>query len=74
MATEPVTMDVDAEAAQAYHAASQDEQKKIALLVSLRIREATTSAVPLQQIMNEISRKAQERGLAPELEHTRLDD
>ncbi|CAN5445009.1 hypothetical protein BH24GEM3_BH24GEM3_08800 [soil metagenome] len=67
MATERITIEVDAEAARAYRAASAEERRKIQALVSLRIKDLTAVDSPLQEIMSQISRKAQERGLTPEI-------
>lgn len=66
MATEQLTIPVDADAAHAYRTASPAEQQKIHALVSLRIRQATAPDAPLREIMSEIGRNAQERGLTPE--------
>jgi hypothetical protein len=65
---------VDAEAANAYRAASEEERRKLDLLLSLRLKDATRSELSLRQTMLEISRKAQERGLAPEILKSILDE
>ncbi|MGA9996386.1 MAG: hypothetical protein WBP93_13290 [Pyrinomonadaceae bacterium] len=67
MVTEPITIQVDVEAADAYKRASAEEQKKMQVLLSLRLKEiATADAVSLAQLMNEISSNAQARGLTDE--------
>jgi hypothetical protein len=59
---------VDAEAAKAYKAAPPDNQKKIQALVSLWLRDlATAEPATLKEIMSDVSKKAQARGLTPEL-------
>jgi hypothetical protein len=43
------------------------------LLLSLRLRELTTTSLPtLQAILDEVGREAQERGLTPEILDTLL--
>jgi predicted metalloprotease with PDZ domain len=65
---------VDADAANAYRAASEEQRRKLDLLLSLRIKDATRSGESLEQVMREISRKAQERGLTPEILKSLLDE
>lgn len=73
MATEQITIRVDAEAARAFKAASVEEQRKLEALLSMRLREVTGSQESLREIMGEISRKAKERGLTPEILRSILD-
>ena len=61
-----ITVAVDADVAQAYRTVSERDRRKLDLLVNLRLREATRSSQSLREIMEEISRGAQERGLTPE--------
>jgi hypothetical protein len=70
-----ITIPVDAETARAYHTASPDDQKKIQLLLRLRLREL--SELPknsLVEIMNAIGAKAEQRGLTPEILEALLHD
>jgi hypothetical protein len=67
MQTEEITIRVDPEAAEAYRAAPEDERRKLDLLLSLHLHNALRPGRPLQEIMRDISRKAQERGLTPEI-------
>ncbi len=67
MQTEEITIRVDAEAAQAYREASQQDRRKLDLLLSLRLHDALRPGGSLKDLMSEISRKAQERGLTPEI-------
>lgn len=63
-----ITIPVDAETARTYNSASPDDQKRIQLLLRLRLREL--SQLPkdsLVEIMNAIGAKAKERGLTPEI-------
>ncbi|MGO9020137.1 MAG: hypothetical protein ACLQVJ_17510 [Syntrophobacteraceae bacterium] len=61
-----ITIPVDAETARAYHTATPDEQKKIQLLLRLRMRElAELPKNSLIEIMDDIGAKAEARGLTP---------
>lgn len=70
MPTEEITIRVDSETARVYRAAPEDERRKIDLLISMRIKDATRSDESLQEIMRDFSAKAQERGLTPEMLET----
>ena len=65
--TEQITVSVDPNVACVYRAASDSERRKLDLLVNLRLREVTNSRKPIQEVMAEISRNAQKRGLTPEI-------
>jgi len=67
MQTEEITIRGDPEAAQAYRAASEQDRRKLDLLVSLRLHDALHPSGSLKELMREISRKAQQRGLTPEI-------
>lgn len=58
---------VDAETADAYEASADVDRRKIDLLINLKLREVVRKARPLEEVMSEISCKAQERGLTPEI-------
>lgn len=63
-----ITIPVDPDTAQAFEQASVEEQRKLRLLLSLRLRELTTTPLPpLQTILDEVGREAQERGLTSEI-------
>lgn len=66
MDTREIKIRVDAEAAEAYAAASPEEREKINLLLSLRLSQVTGPVVPLEQVMREISEAARKRGLTEE--------
>ncbi len=75
MSEAAITIPVDAETARVYHTASPDEQKKIQLLLRLRLRElAALPTDSLVQIMDDIGAKAEARGLAPEILESLLHD
>ena len=69
-AMQTISIQVSPEAAQAYLKANSEERKKMELLLSLRLLEVSRLRKPLKQLMHDISRSAQERGLTPEV----LDD
>lgn len=66
-ATEPITIRVAPEAARAYNNASPEVREQLDFILSLQLLAATQKQTPLLDLMNDISRKAQERGLTPEL-------
>ncbi len=74
MSTEPITVSVDADVASAYRSASEQDRRKLDLLVNLRLRDATASRESLEDVAREISRRAQERGLTPEILASILDE
>jgi hypothetical protein len=67
MNAEPITIQVDPVAAMAYRSLSEEQRRKLDLLLNMRLREATRSDASLEQVMAEVSRNAQERGLTPEI-------
>ncbi len=67
METRTITISVDAEVAQAYESASIDRQRKLDAILNLKLREVTRKGRPLEEVMDDISDKAQARGLTPEI-------
>ena len=75
MSTTTLTIQVDTEAAKAFAAASPEEQRKMQLLLSLRLQDLTTAQrKSLQAVMDEIGARAEARGLTPEILKSLLDD
>lgn len=74
METDQITIRVDKEAADAYRAATEEERRKIDSLLNLRLRDATRSQVSIKTYMDEISRRAEERGLTPEILESLLNE
>ena len=74
MATKEISIRVSDQAAEAYRAASPDERRKLDALLSMRLTEAMRTKRSLEEIMSEISRRAQERGLTPGKLQEILDD
>lgn len=69
-----ITVSVDADVAQAYRAVSDRDRRKLDLLVNLRLRDATRSSQSLREVMEEISRNAQQRGVTPEILESLFDE
>jgi hypothetical protein len=68
MASATISIEVDPDTARAFAEAPAEERRKLQLLLRLRLRELTTTpARPLKQIMDEIGREAEARGLTPEI-------
>ena len=68
MSTETTSIQVEPDIANAYNSASQEDQKKIKMLMRLWLRELSTqSNMSLTEVMDMISDRAQARGLTPEI-------
>lgn len=74
MEMEQITISVPTEAARIYRSISAEEQRKLEALVSLRLLDAARSSASLSEVMQEISRAAQQRGLTPDLLQALFDD
>lgn len=71
---ETITVSVDSEVAATYRAASTVDRRKLDLLINLRLRDATRTDQSLREVMLEVSRNAQERGLTPAILQDILDE
>lgn len=67
METEKITIEVDAQAARAYRAASAEDRRKMDALLSLQLGEMAQPDASLEEVMREMSREAAARGLTPEI-------
>jgi hypothetical protein len=68
MQIETISIPLDPQTARAYSAARADEKMKMQALVSLWLRELTAGELSsLEQVLDETGRKAQARGLTPEI-------
>ena len=63
METQAITLQVDADLAQAYQAASAQDRSKLELLLNLWLRELFVRSTSLKGLMDELSENAQRRGL-----------
>ena len=69
METKTIHLRVSADVADAYESASSEEKRKLEALLSSRLREVVRHRKrerSLEEIMDEMSRRAQERGLTQE--------
>ena len=66
METELITLQVDADLAQAYQTASATDRSKLELLLNLWLRELFVRSTSLKGLMDELSENAQRRGLTSE--------
>ena len=67
MQSKTIAISVNTEVARIFEAASEEQRRKLEALLSLKLSDATRSKRPLEEVMNEISRNAQARGLTPEI-------
>ena len=66
METKTITIRVNAEAARIFESASKQQRRKFEALLSLKLGDATRSKKHLEELMSEIGRNAQARGLTQE--------
>jgi ferritin-like protein len=75
MPTATISIQVDEEVAKAFATASTEEQRKIELLLRLRLQDLTLGPQkPLKAVMDEIGEQAEARGLTPEILEALLRD
>lgn len=75
MSTETITLEIDSEAAQAFKSVPVSEQERLQVLLGIWLKEyAKADTVSLKETMNEISLKAQGRGLTPEILESILEE
>lgn len=67
MANPTITIPLDPDTARAYDSAAPDEKRKIQALLSLWVRELAADYPSLQQVLDEVGRKATSRGLTLEV-------
>jgi len=65
METQAITIRVSREAARVYNTATAEQQRKLEVLLSLKLTEVARAPRALEDIMDEISRQAQAHGLTP---------
>jgi hypothetical protein len=75
MTTVPITLHVDPDAAKAFESASEEERRKINLMLRLRLKELLrpTGMTP-QEAMDQLGQEAKENGLTPEILESILQD
>lgn len=63
-----VTIELEDEAARVFQSASDEERKRIEMLLSLWLREyASASNAPFETLLDKMSERAEARGLTPEI-------
>jgi len=68
MATDQITLQIDADAAQIFKSSSPIDREKLELLLGVVVKVYAGGEVgSLRNTMDEIAAKAQERGLTPEI-------
>jgi len=66
MTVETITLQVDTDLARAYQSAPAKDRTKLRLLLNLWLRELFVRSTPLTTLMDELSDKAEARGLTAE--------
>jgi ferritin-like protein len=75
MATANITIQVDADVAKVYAAATPEVRRKMQLLLSLRLQDlASSPPQSLLKLMDEIGAEAEARGMTPEVLESLLHD
>ena len=75
MATATISIQIDEETAKAFASAPTEEQRKIELLLRLRLQDLTLGPQrPLKVVMDEIGEQAEARGLTSEILESLLRD
>lgn len=69
-----ITIRVDPEAADAYLGTTDEERRKLDLLLSLRLQDVLQQGESLEEVICDVSEKAQARGLTPEILESILHD
>jgi hypothetical protein len=68
MANPSITIPLDPQTARAYESAGPEQKRKIQALLSLWLRElAAEEYRSLEQVLNDVGRKAKDLGLTPEI-------
>jgi hypothetical protein len=75
VATTTISIPVDEETARAFSRASAEQQRKLQILLNLRLRELTSGPTKsLQQVMDEIAAAAKQQGMTPEVLESLLNE
>ena len=75
MSTEVITLEIDSVAVEAYKSASPEERQKLKVLLGLWLKEyAKADAFSLEEILDDLGRKARSRGLTPEILESILEE
>lgn len=69
-----IQIPLEADIATLYNTASAEDQQKMQAIISLWLREMTTSGKSLSDIMDKLSDSAAARGLTPDILESLLND
>ena len=69
-----ITIEVDAEVAEFYHATSMQNRQKLSVLLNLKLRDVVRPRRNVIDVMDEMSQQAEANGLTPEILATLLED
>lgn len=72
--TDTITISVDPDLADAYRAASDQDRRKLDLLLNLHLRDVMRTGESLHDVMAEITESARARGLTPRILEELLSD
>jgi hypothetical protein len=74
MSTAEITIKVDADLADAYRSASEQDRRKMDLLASLQLTKYLRSHESLEEAMDAMSQEASRNGMTPEILDSILND
>lgn len=74
MTVATIQIKVDEKTARLYKKAAKEDQEKIQILLSLWVSEFENNGISLTDVMDDVSEKAQARGLTPEILEALLKD
>lgn len=74
MKSKTISIHVSSEAARVYESAPANQQRKLDALISLKLTEGNRTRRSLEEIISEISGKAQERGMTPDILNSILNE
>ncbi len=74
MNTSEITIKVDADLAEAYRSASEEDRQKMNLLASLELSRYLRTHESLQEIMDAMGKEAARNGMTPEILDSILND
>jgi hypothetical protein len=66
-ATDAITIPVDGETARLYQSATSEQKQKVRLLLNIWLKKTTATISQHKQFLDNLSEKAESRGLTPEI-------
>ncbi len=74
METKTIQIRVNSEVARMFETASEERRRQLEALISLKLSDVVRNRGTLEEVMSEMSQKAQARGLTPEILESLLHD